>query len=187
MSAKKKVEYFDDTDEYKDDGQMIYVRSLAHYNAGHLIGKWFDAREDNLLSRVSSWIYSLDHYGAQCEEWAIHDYENFGEFEIKEYGDLNTIESVAKAIAEHGCAVTAWLSYTGADEFNEDDFLDSYRGEWSSELEYAQSFFDEVYLYDIPESVQIYVDYEAFTRDLFISDCWSAKAQGGNLYIFWRS
>ena len=49
-----------------------------------------------------------------------------------------------------------------------DTFRDQYCGEWDSETAYAEQLFDELYLHEIPEHLQSYIDYEAFARELFM-------------------
>ena len=52
-----------------------------------------------------------------------------------------------------------------------DDFRDKFVGEFDSEEEFAEHIADECGMLDrVPESIKQYFDYEAFARDLFISD-----------------
>lgn len=67
-------------------------------------------------------------------------------------------------------------------------FEEAYAGEWDSEREFAESedggavcLFD-----DLPKDsiVERYFDWEMWTRDLFISDYWSAPSPGYGVYVF---
>ena len=173
--------------EYVDDGIQIYVASLAHYNAGQLVGKWFDATQDDLVGAVHDYIKSLTCYGQQCEEWAIHDYEGFGMYSVSEYEGIKEVNEIALAIEEHGEAVGAWLMHSGSSEFDLSSFEDCYRGEWDSEQAYAEELFDDIHAHEVPVQLRFYIDYERFTRDLFISDCWSAESGHGTVYVFWNN
>lgn len=39
---------------------------------------------------------------------------------------------------------------------------DCYHGEWDSELDFATQLFDDIYIHEIPESLQCYINYEIF-------------------------
>lgn len=68
-------------------------------------------------------------------------------------------------------AVVAYLSYAGS--WSKSDFEDLYQGEADSEVAFAEQLCDDLgYLNEMPEHLRSYFDYEAFARDLFISDYW---------------
>lgn len=60
----------------------IYVASLYDYNAGKLVGEWFDLMDysdaDELMEAIEKWMTDLNKKskdGVVREEWAIHDSE----------------------------------------------------------------------------------------------------------------
>jgi antirestriction protein len=60
------------------------------------------------------------------------------------------------------------------------DFEEAYSGEWNSEQEFAEDLAVNTGLLDeMPDHLQIYFDWEKWTRDLFMTDYWSS-----NGYIF---
>jgi antirestriction protein len=62
----------------------------------------------------------------------------------------------------------AWAEYTG--ECDYDAFDDAYYGEAESEEDFAYGFVeDNGLLNEVPESLRVYFDYEAYARDLFSS------------------
>lgn len=73
----------------------IYAACLASYNAGSLHGEWIDATDadeiregiENMLSESRQPI---------AEEWAIHDYENFGGLRLSEYADLDKVAELGR-------------------------------------------------------------------------------------------
>ena len=65
-------------------------------------------------------------------------------------------------------AFVAWAEYTG--ECDYDAFDDAYCGEAESEEDFAYGFVeDHGLLNEVPESLRVYFDYEAYARDLFSS------------------
>lgn len=77
-------------------------------------------------------------------------------------------------------AVVAYMSYAGS--WSKSDFEDVFVGTADSEVAYAEELFDECYAHSIPENLRCYIDYEAFARDLFISDYWFEDG-----YVFRRN
>ncbi|MDO8954435.1 MAG: antirestriction protein ArdA, partial [Gammaproteobacteria bacterium] len=80
----------------------IYVACLAAYNSGHLHGAWIDASQDidSIYGELKAVLASSPIPNA--EEWAIHDYEEFGGIRIDEYDSIETVKALADFIAEHG-------------------------------------------------------------------------------------
>ena len=56
----------------------IYVASLADYNAGRLHGRWIraDQQAEALHQEIAAML--AESQEPVAEDWAIHDYENFG-------------------------------------------------------------------------------------------------------------
>lgn len=65
-------------------------------------------------------------------------------------------------------AVAAYIQDRG--RWDAGDFEDAYVGEYGSEKEFAQELFDDVYAHETPEFIAQYIDWEAFARDVFLSD-----------------
>ena len=155
----------------------IYVASLSDYNAGRLHGAWMDAAQDSeaLLADISRMLATSPEPFA--EEWAIHDYEDFGRITLSEYESVETVAGIASGIAEHGEAFSAWASYLGSCEQEQlARFEDCYLGEWPSLTDYAESLVDSLGLIEeldhvVPELLRPYVsiDSAAFGRDMAIS------------------
>jgi antirestriction protein len=162
----------------------IYVACLAAYNAGILHGKWIDAAQDadSLHCEVQEILKQSPEPFA--EEWAIHDYEGFGDIRIEEYQPLSEISQLALLIEEHGEAFAAYAAHVGIESATEESFQDAYRGHWDSELAYAQELFDELYAHEIPEHLRFYIDYEAFSRDIFIDGHFSVRSSEFGVFVF---
>ena len=83
-------------------------------------------------------------------------------------------------------ALSAWVNnsptYYKWEEWQDwiSDFEEAYSGEWNSEQEFAEDLAINTGLLDgVPDHIQIYFDWEKWTRDLFMTDYWSYDA-----YIF---
>ncbi|HLI60781.1 MAG TPA: antirestriction protein ArdA [Solirubrobacteraceae bacterium] len=150
----------------------IYVACLAAYNAGRLHGAWIDADQDTdaLWSEVEEVLRTSPIPGA--EEWAIHDHEGFGPLQLSEYESLERVAAIAQGITQHGAAFAAWLAGDDSrDPADLDAFTDAYRGEWPTLRKYAESFADDIGLYEAVEragSPYVVVDIDMLERDLEI-------------------
>ncbi len=163
---------------------MIYVACLAAYNAGTLHGEWIDAAQD--VEALNESVQEILKQSPEqfAEEWAIHDYEGFGDIRIAEYHGLAEVSRLALLVEEHGEAFAAYAAHVGQETATQDAFFDAYSGHWESELAYAEHLFDELYLHEIPEHVRYYVDYEAFSRDLFMDGYFSVSASDHGVHVF---
>jgi antirestriction protein len=153
----------------------IYVACLAAYNNGRLHGCWIDADQsaDDIGDEVRAMLAASPEPGA--EEWAIHDYEGFGDLRLSEWESFERVAAIAAGIAAHGDAFSAWLSCDESrDPGDVRAFEDAYRGEWGSLRDYAEQFADDIGLHDAAEkagSPYVRVDISALERDLDIELC----------------
>lgn len=156
----------------------IYVACLASYNAGVLHGAWIDATQpvDGISDEVNAmlkaspesttcqWCGAVvvstkplrwdkpcthgEHLPGLPEEWAIHDFQGFGEFRVGEYESLERVAAIAAGIAEHGEAFAAWVAYDDScDPTDIQAFDDAFRGEWGSLREFAEDWADQTGLW----------------------------------------
>lgn len=165
----------------------VYVACLAAYNNGRLHGEWIDADQsaDELHTDVRRMLAASPEPGA--EEWAIHDYEGFGELRLSEWESFERVSAIAAGISEHGDAFSAWLSYDESqDATDAQAFEDAYRGEWDSLRAYAENFADDIGLYDAAEksgSHYVTVDIDALERDLDI-ELYTTASDHHTVYVF---
>ncbi len=154
----------------------IYVACLAAYNDGHLHGEWINANQDldSLHEEVKHMLAASPVPDA--EEFAIHDFEGFGDVSISEYTGLETIHELAEFIAEHDELGAAVLGHSGGNIDDAQKLLDEcYHGEHDSEEDFAYNWIHEVDGREIPEYLQSYIDYKAMARDFFINDFFSLE------------
>ena len=142
----------------------IYVACLAAYNNGHLHGAWIDAAQEpwSIYDDVQTMLTASPIAGA--EEWAIHDYEGFGEIRIEEYTGFERVSALACFIAEHGQTGAALLEYFTGDLDEAREAMESrYLGEHASLADYVQDLTEETTA--IPHVLRYYIDYRAMARD----------------------
>jgi antirestriction protein len=174
----------------------IYAASLSDYNNGILHGRWIDAASDveemqYAIKEMLAASPTTARYGQPAEEWAIHDYDDFGDIHVDEHHSLATIAGWAKGIKRHGEAFAAWVAHVGeqSDDLIE-QFEERYQGEWESTEAYAEYLLDELgaqrVIDEAPEWLQPYLklDAEGFARDLELSgDVVACDATSG-IWIF---
>ena len=157
----------------------IYVACLASYNNAILHGEWIDAAQpaDAIMLEIEEMLAKSPTLGA--EEWAIHDYSDFG-ISIAEYESIEHVANIAAFIKKHDDAGLAILEHFQ----NLDDAtraMDEYRGVYDSEVDFARELMNECC--EISDSMVIYMNYKAFAKDLFICDYFSIKRSHG-MHIF---
>ena len=162
----------DDTrpEHHNDTPPRIYVASLSDYNAGRLHGTWINADQD--VDDINQDVQTMLHRSSEpiAEEWAIHDYEGFGDFHLHEYESLDVVARLGAGIAEHGEAFAAYANLVGTEPGMLEDFEDRYLGTWDSLEEYAENLLDDLGVDTEaigPDWLQPYLrfDLEAFVRD----------------------
>lgn len=152
----------------------IYVACLAAYNNSYLHGCWINADRDinDIHNEIESMLANSPVENA--EEWAIHDFDCFGDISLDEYESLDTVNSLAQLIVEHDLVAGKLFEYYGnnIDEV-ERTLEENYHGAWDSKMDFAESLFNDCYSNEIPENILFYIDYQKFSDDLFIDDYFS--------------
>lgn len=180
-----------DERECSDDVPKIYVACLSAYNSGHLHGMWIDATQDSSEIRDDiDWMLSWSPVRdiEACEEWAIHDYENWEGIKLGEHEDIDKLAELAQLIQEHGQAYAIYYKDKG-DDATVEDFQDSYRGVYKDEEDFVYQMWDECGSLKKLEEIGIpefYIDWKAVARDYFISDFFSVEVGHEQTYVFNR-
>jgi antirestriction protein len=156
----------------------IYVASLSDYNNGYLHGRWIRADQSaaGIWSEIREMLQSSPEY-PHAEEWAIHDFDDFGPIHIEEQTAIETVAAVGQLIVKHGEPFAVWAYLVGLNEANQEDaeerFLDSYIGVFDSAEDYAEQSWDSLGFEQqiekvVPENLRYYVkvDYEMLARDM---------------------
>ncbi|UAL10216.1 antirestriction protein ArdA [Caulobacter segnis] len=162
----------------------IYVACLAAYNNGHLHGAWIDVEDaDDVREAIAAMLASSPIAGA--EEYAIHDYEDFGGVEIAEYAGIDRVVEIAGFLRERGPLGALVLEHLSGDLSAAAEALDDgYRGVFARLADYFQELTEETTA--IPESLRYYIDYDAMARDASINgDVFTLEAPHGEVHVFW--
>jgi antirestriction protein len=117
------------------------------------------------------------------EEYAIHDYEDFGGIRLSEHESIETVQTIAIELEEHGDAFAAYVDNVGIEYATCDGFTEAYQGEFDSVEDYARDYVEQTGVF--PEAVTNYFDYAAFARDCVLGgDIWTAPTANYGVYVF---
>jgi antirestriction protein len=171
----------------------IYVASLADYNNGVLHGAWIDAAREAEAIQADIDAILASSREPNAEEWAIHDYEQFGRWRVHEYDSIEIVSRIARGIAEHGYAYSAWADvYDGEPaSFDIDSFHEAYLGRYDSVTDYVEQMADDLgyteELEKLPAHLQAYtrIDYAAIAHDMHLSaEIATVDDPHGGMWIF---
>lgn len=159
----------------------VWIGSLADYNNGTLHGDWVDAAVDDEELIVAAQRILATSEEPDAEEYAIFDYDDFGDFKVEQYEQLSLVAKVARGIQEHGDAFAAWAQLHDADPDMLDAFEDNYLGEYDSPEVWAREIADESNIEQrIKETFGAdLASYIRFDAAQFARDAWL----GGDIYV----
>ena len=178
------------TSSATDTTPRVWIGCLACYNAGSLVGDWFDAESADEVTLADVHEGSgLDY--AECEELWCFDHEN-----IPVQGELDPLAAAAwgrvytEVGPKHWPALYAWVESgdyvaegTG-DLPSISDFEERYQGHWESFEDYARELADDIgLLADVPEEIANYFDWDSWTRDLAFDFTTHDNPEGG-VFVF---
>lgn len=198
------------------DTPKVWIACLASYNAGRLVGEWADAtdidemyaaRDRVAVQAVKEAKEAKEYpvYFGEPEEFAIHDYDNFGSLAstLGEYPSWEKVAKIGAMIEEHGAPMLAWLeTLDEVDDVEEGDFEQHFRGEWDSEEAYAMETVCEIGFSDVPAQVwtssyasdderinvfdelSSYLDWESIAREMFQHGNYTYVRANGTGYVF---
>jgi antirestriction protein len=171
---------------------LVYVASLNDYNAGRLHGSWLDATsdEETLQTGVADMLAGSPDAGA--EEWAIHDYEGFGQLRLSEHESLAVVAQIGQGIAEHGLAFAAWADLVDRDPEQLERFEEAHWGTWPTLERYAEDLLENLgieqqldQMLDRHQRRYVQVDYMGLARDLELSgDIRTVRRPDGHVDVF---
>ncbi|EJS0706444.1 antirestriction protein ArdA [Escherichia coli] len=146
----------------------VYVGTWHKYNCGSIAGRWFDLTTFDDERDFFAACRAL-HQDEVDPELMFQDYEGFpGNMASEFHINWAWVEGFRLA-RDEGCeeAYRLWVEDTGETDF--DTFRDAWWGEADSEEAFAVEFASDTgLLADVPETVALYFDYEAYARDLFL-------------------
>lgn len=169
----------------------IYVASLADYNNGVLHGAWIEAARDPADIKADIDAMLAQSGEPSAEEFAIFDYDQFGQCRIHEHDSVELVARIARGIAQHGNAFAAWAEVNEGAPERFDDFTEAYVGQYDSVQDYAEQLIDDLGYTDelakLPESLRRYLrfDTEAMAQDMEQGgDIYTVGSRDGGVWIF---
>lgn len=149
----------------------LYVGTYGKYNSGSLYGMWVDLATFSNYQEFIEFCRLL-HWDERDPELMFQDFEGFPE---EWYSECGIGEKTFDLIVEYALLsdddkemVDAYATCTG--ERDIDAARDNHLGQWDSEEDFAYHIFDEMYAYQMPESLQHYFDIKRLASDLFDFD-----------------
>lgn len=144
----------------------IYLANLRKYNEGEIVGGWFTPPIE--VEDVKEHLGLNDEY----EEFAVHDYKL--PFDIEEYTSIQEINRLCEMVSELPpdiqSDIRAFLTYFDSIEelyTHHEDIL--HYPDCDTMADVAQFLIEETgMLGEVPATLQHYIDFEAFGRDLEI-------------------
>lgn len=176
------------TDE--KDTPRIYVASLADYNAGNLHGRWIDANQPAETIREQIDEMLAESQETIAEEWAIHDYDNFGGLRLSEFEDVERVAEVAQLLTEHGPVFAELVNHFGGTSNLQEAIRymeEGYRGAYDSLADYAQELVEDCYsdvLKTLPDFIRYSIDFDGIGRDMELGGDIFAVVCEDKLHIF---
>lgn len=163
----------------------IYVACLAAYNSGQLHGAWIDVEDDADAVRAQIYSMLVNSPVRGAEEYAIHDYEDFGEVTISEYAGIDRLVEMASFLRERGNLGAAVLEYLSGDvEAARSALDDQYHGVFASLADCFEELTQETT--QIPDNLRNYIDWEAVGRDAELNgDVFTVKTGHDEVHVFW--
>lgn len=185
-TEEEKQLHFATIEKMKKDGPALYVGTYGKYAAGSIDGAWLYL--DNYADPYDFMVACKQlHHDDPDPEFMFQDYMDLPSSLYKEcltMDDLIAIYEFLELENYEREAVQVYRDQIGDGSI--DYILEAYNGVYDSEEDFATQFLEDTGdLASIPEHLQHYFDYDAYTRDLFICDFTSADVQSG-VIIFSR-
>lgn len=166
----------------EDETPSVWVTTWEKYNEGGLNGMWINLASFGSYSEFITFLKAVNA-DEEFPEFAFLDSEFLPNSLVSEYGiseeAFEKIMDFCEIRNQYGAdALSDW--FENYDEIY--DFEDAYCGQYGSEEDFARGLIDEEALYNKLGDLALYFDFEAYARDLFISDYFI----GANGYVFRR-
>ncbi len=177
-------------DTERQDTPRIYVTSLADYNAGRLHGRWIAAAQpaEDIHAAIQEMLSESPE--SVAEEWAIHDYEHFGDLRLSEFADIENVAATARGIVEHGAVFAGLVGHFGGTQYVEEAsryMTDAYRGAFDRLSDYAQELIEDCYskeLAKLPGFIRYHIDFKGIADDMQLSgDIFTVECDG-QIHVF---
>lgn len=169
----------------------IYVACLSAYNNGFLHGCWIDLTDKSLEEVWEKIMEMLKASPMQdAEEWAIHDYQGFEDFDVSESHDLEKLVNLCelKENLDIPFEIVAYLANDFGIENVEEYYNDNFIGIFKNDEEFAMADVENHGYFDKSnEFLERYFDYDSYAKDLLDNSyIFSVKTDEGKYYFYSR-
>lgn len=172
------------------DTPKIYVACLASYNAGNLHGKWIDCDVDYCDIEEEIRLMLGESPIPNAEEYAIHDYEGWGDLKLDEHENIEVLSETAQLLEEHGEIFGAVVSHVGGVEYLKDATTlmeECYQGSYDNLADWAEQFLDDTgALIELQGNLKFYFDYEKYADDCEMGGDIFSIEHNGDVHVFWN-
>lgn len=151
----------------------LYCGTYAKYNDGDLTGMWIDLATFDNYDEFITFCQAI-HADEDDPELMFQDCEClpegwYSESQMSQEAFDRILHYVSLCDTYDKDALDTYLAWCDDQDFIH--FEESYVGQWDSEEDFARHIVEECYDIDrTMGSLASYFDYEAFARDLFMSD-----------------
>ena len=171
----------------KDYPFAAFITNLGKYNEGELVGEWVKfpttaEKMQEVFKRIG--IGEKDDFGYVYEEWFITDYDCYvdGLYDkLGEYSNIDELNYLASKLDDmmqydydKFCAAVSMGDHTNSiqDLINLTENLDCYEvySDIDDDDDLGRYYLEEVDVLQIPDYLRGYIDYEAYGRDVRISE-----------------
>ena len=179
-TEEEKQLHFAAIEKMKQNGPALYVGTYGKYAAGSIDGAWLYL--DNYADPYDFMLACKQlHSDEPDPEFMFQDYIDLPSSLYKECLTMDDLIAIYEFLELEGYereAVQVYLDQIGND--STDRILEMYSGVYDSEEDFATDYVEmSGDLDSIPEHLQQYFDYDAYTRTIFIDEFTSADVQGG--------
>lgn len=164
-----------------DGNPSVYCGTYGKYNNGSLFGLWLDITKFNDYDEFIDVCRQL-HADEEDPELMFQDYECFPrELYCESCMDEETFDKILEYGELSDDDKEAFDDFLQNNDYDMEKFHEAYVGKWGSEGDFAYHIIEECYdLEKMMGDMARFFDYEAFARELFMSDYF----MGDNGHVF---
>lgn len=158
--------------KHQSDSPALYCGTYGKYNSGNFCGMWVNVSTFESYDDFKNFCLAI-HADEEDPELMYQDYENMPRSLYSESMGEKGFEKImeyCELCDDYGVsAVEDFLEWYTPDDL--DMMHDSYAGVYDSEEDFAKEIVSDCYdIENMMGDLACYFDYDAFARDLFISD-----------------
>lgn len=147
----------------------LYVSTYGKYSSGYLTGAWINLQACGDPETFYNVIKAF-HADEKFPEYMFQDFCGFPEELCQECGGVDNIFTYIEALknGHDPEALAAYLQYFDVDQIS--DFENCFLGAFDSELDFTYYLVEEMELLKDAGTLELYFNYKAYARDIFIND-----------------